>query len=401
MDEGLQSAEFNSSAYFKAENGELFFGGINGVTSFFPSDILDNPNNPIPQITGISLFNEAYKANTPYWNIHQIDLLYTENSLGFEFSQPEFTSPQKAVYSYKMDGVDKQWVTGSNSHFARYAGLRPGTYTFMTRAANADSVWSLPRSLLIHIAPPFWQRGWFVFLTIIVSVSIVATAVWLLQKNAYNKKLRAFEIQQKIQTERERISRDLHDNLGSQLSLINKHIKDVAVPLASSVENGIAEQLDLVYQGSTELVDILRETIWALNRPEITLEQFADNLKAFIQKKLLFSSNLSSQFFEDENNRFIQLSSAEALNLFRICQEVVTNNIKYAQSTEINITIKAVNGKYHITITDNGIGFNLTGIDKSLHNGLENMKFRVGEIAAMLNIQSVKGRGTTISIIKQ
>ena len=399
--DGLQSNEFDSGAYFKAADGQLFFGGIKGTNSFYPDDIRRNPNSPKVNVTGIKLFDKNLKNSHAYWNVRELRMPYTDNSLSFDFTLPEYTDPLKNIYSYTMEGVDTHWTEGANNHYARYAGLQPGHYVFKVKAANNDGIWGQATVLAIDIIPPFWQRPWFIFLEISFFVAIIVAAVFLLQRGAFKRKLRVFELQQKIQSERERISRDLHDNIGTQLSLIHKNIREVANPSTKITNADRSKRLATAQQSSAEVIDVLRETIWALNKPEISLEEFADKLKRFIQRNLASSPGLSMKFKEIDENKSVMLSPIEALNLFRICQEGITNTLKYAMASLLNVSVQADKGKYTICIMDNGTGFDPDVIDSGVHYGLENMKFRANEILCNFSIETIPGKGTTINLAKR
>jgi len=401
-EDGLQSAEFNSGAAFKADDGELFFGGIYGTTSFFPRDILENSHAPKPRVTSILLSEEPYNAaGSAYWNVHSITLPYSDNSLSFEFTMTEFTEPLKNAYAYNMAGIDTKWINSGNMRFARYAGLRPGHYVFKIKAANSDGVWSTPQMISINIIPPLWQRGWFIFMEAMAGVGVIALVIFMIQKSVYKKKLRVFELQQKIQSERERISRDLHDNMGTQLSLMTKSIKELIHPLHGTTDEEKSQKLVSVRESSVEVMDILRETIWALNKEEITLEEFSDNVKAFVQKKLASYPGIIMDLTESDDNASVILSSTEALNLFRICQEALTNTMKYAGATILKIAIVAENGKYKISLSDNGAGFNKSKIMLNGHYGLENMRYRADEIQCLFSIDTKRGLGTSVNIYKK
>ncbi|QKJ31188.1 hypothetical protein HQ865_15965 [Mucilaginibacter mali] len=401
VSDGLQSDEFNAGAYFKAPDGELLFGGVNGISAFYPRQVLNNPHNPQPNITRVLLFDKPYQTDTASPYIRKLTLPYTANSLSFEFSLPEYTDPQRNQYAYIMENMDRAWIYSGNNRFTRYAGLQPGHYYFKVKAANNDGVWGAPAVLDITIIPPVWRRGWFVLLEALAGVSLIALAASLIQRNTYRKKLRAYELQQKIQLERERISRDLHDNIGTQLSLINKSIREITQARAPITDEEKNRKLDYVHQGSKEVIDVLRETIWALNKHEVTLEEFADNLKMFIQKKLKYFPGMDMEFTEKEDNAQVQLSSTGALNLFRICQEAVTNSIKYAQASLIKINVTGNDDKYQISISDDGIGFDPAQIDADQHYGLQNMEHRASEIGCSLEMSSVPGKGTMIIITKK
>ena len=325
--DGLGSPEFNVGACYKAGDGEMFFGGINGVTAFYPKQILHNPNTPAVQITGIKIFDEPYKTDTAYWNIRNIELPYTENSISFEFILPEYTNQSKNTYQYMMAGVDDKWINGGDRRFTRYPGLRPGHYTFKVKGANDDGYFGKETTIAIFIVPPFWQSPWFIVLMVLLFILLSVGVGILIQKFRQKKAIRALEMQHKIQLERERISRDLHDNVGTQLSLISKNIQGVIDPLKDISDAERIRNLSSISQTSKEVIFTLRETIWALNKEEISLEELSDKLKAFTQKLFEINNSCRLLYTEEIENEGVVLSPSEAIHLFRICQEAKTNTI--------------------------------------------------------------------------
>lgn len=400
-DDGLQSAEFNVGAGFKAADGELFFGGISGITGFYPEQIGKNPYAPAVLITGIKIYDEPYKTGAAYWNIRRLELPYTENSISFEFALPEYTNEGRNRYLFMMEGVDDKWIDGGDRRFTRYAGLQPGHYTFRVKGINNDGVVSSTATAVeIVIVPPFWQRPWFVALAGLSLLALSVGAGILFQKTRQRKAMRVLELQQKVQLERERISRDLHDNVGTQLSLINKNIENAISPLHDIPESERLKRFSKISQTSREVIFTLRETIWALNKEQISLEELSDKLKSFTQK--LFEYNPSCRLaYSGEMDADVILSPSEAIHLFRICQEAIANSLKYAQASLMQINISAVNGKYEILISDDGIGFEEKIAQDRPHYGLENMQYRAGEIGCEFSITSKPGEGTTVAIRKK
>ena len=198
------------------------------------------------------------------------------------------------------------------------------------------------------------------------------------------------ELQQKIQKERERISRDLHDNVGTQLSLISNNIEWIEHPLKPMSEKEKLDKLHYVNRISRDIIATLRETIWALNKEQISLEEFSDKLKAFVQKQLVIYPEIELEFNE-EIDEPLTLGPSEALNLFRICQEAVANALKYSGAAFINISIENSDGKYRISIEDKGRGFDMSMVDASVQNGLENMRYRSADIGCTLEITTAPG----------
>jgi signal transduction histidine kinase/sugar lactone lactonase YvrE len=400
-EDGLQSNEFNTGAFFKAADGELFFGGINGVTSFDPREIRQNPHAPEVVITSIKLFDMPMKVDTAYWNIHSLSLPHSQNSLSFEFAALEFTTPRKNQYAYMMEGLDQTWINSGDRRFARYALLPPGRYVFKVKASNNDGVWQKePASIIINIIPPFWQLLWFRILAGLLLIGVIAGIIIWLQQQKHKRMIRAMELQQKIQMERQRISRDLHDTVGTQLSLISNNIEWVTHPLKEITADEKEEKLQFVNNTARDIIATLRETIWALNKQQITLEEFSDKLKVFIQKHIAIYPGIKLEFNEQVGEGII-LGPSEALNLFRICQEAITNALKYASASVLAIHILNDNGTYKITIADNGAGFDMSAVDASVQNGLENMKYRAQDINCILVIDTSVGGGTRVTVTKK
>ncbi|MDQ7950161.1 MAG: triple tyrosine motif-containing protein [Pedobacter sp.] len=400
-DDGLQSTEFNSGAYFKAEDGEIFFGGINGVTSFYPALLKDNLHAPAVKITQISLFDRPYQTQRSAWNIRSLEFSYLENSLSFDFTMPEYTDPLKNSYRYQMEGLDKEWVAAGSRRFARYAALPPGDYIFKVKASNNDGIWSRETSIAITIIPPYWQQAWFQVLMAVITFVLFYILIITIQRIRSRRKRRIFELQQKVQLERERISRDLHDNVGTQLSLISKNIDGVLAPNDTLSISDRQRNLANISLTSKEVIATLRETIWALNKEEISFEEFSDKLKTYVHKQLKVHANMELQYLEADGAENLTLNPAAAINLFRICQEAVANAIKYANASKLEIRLEIFDGKFKITIKDNGQGFEQAMVDPLMNYGIENMKFRAAEMDCDFELDSVPNEFTKITIVKK
>lgn len=397
--DGLQSNEFNTGAYFKAADGTLFFGGINGTNAFNPREISDNLVRPVVRLTDIQVSDAPYKTDTAYWKIQSLNLPYNENSLSFEFAALEFTAPEMNRYAYIMQGVDKDWINAGDKRFARYARLAPGHYIFKVKASNNDNVWGTPTAISITIVPPYWERIWFRILLVLLFAGGIAHIILQMQKARYRRKMRAIELQQKIQLERERISRDLHDNVGTQLSLISNNIEWLDHPLKPISAEEKAQKLRFVNGVARDIIATLRETIWALKKEEISLVEFSDRLKAFVQKQAAAHQHIQFAFSEAIDGT-LMLGPSEALNLFRICQEAIANALKHSGGSALSVTIKGNVSMFSISVADNGKGFDESAINPDIQNGLENMKFRAQEIGAELRIEGAEGGGVEVRVLK-
>lgn len=178
--DGIQSNIFNLGAYHKGKSGKIYFGGINGVTAFFPQSIKINTNKPKVIVTGFHLFNRKTEASDSTYYLHKIlttkhvTLSHTENFFTIEFTSLDYLNPIKNQYKYKMAGIDVDWVYAGTKHYATYTNIDPGKYSFTIKASNNDGVWNESGyTIFITIIPPFWQTWWFISLTVLFVGGIV------------------------------------------------------------------------------------------------------------------------------------------------------------------------------------------------------------------------------------
>ncbi|MBI9072213.1 MAG: SpoIIE family protein phosphatase [Melioribacteraceae bacterium] len=179
--DGLQSNEFNGGAYYKAASGEMFFGGINGFNSFFPSDIKQNKQIPKVIITDFLISNKSVVPgdksvlSKSIFYTDEIELTYEDDMFSFEFSSLNFASPEKNLYKYKMEGLNKDWIfSNSNKRFVTYTNMEPGEYTFRVMGSNNDGIWNDEGdSVKIIIYPPIWATLWFRIILFVLIVILV------------------------------------------------------------------------------------------------------------------------------------------------------------------------------------------------------------------------------------
>ncbi|TMM53385.1 response regulator [Maribacter algarum] len=172
-EDGLQGNNFRKNAYYRNEEGYLFFGGLKGLNIFHPENLQDNTIPAVPKITSFKIKNQAVKVGQEFndriilnrslsaLNEEEIELKYDENVLTFEFAAIHFAAPEKNKYAYKLEGFDEEWQLSKETSFAHYTNLSPGEYEFKVKASNNDAVWNeTPASITFHISPPFWSTIW-------------------------------------------------------------------------------------------------------------------------------------------------------------------------------------------------------------------------------------------------
>lgn len=192
--DGVAGNEFNASAYFRNKKGEMYFGGMNGINIFHPSEITLNKVPPRMVFTGLRVLNDLLETVIDDGEI--IRLHHNENFFSIEFSGLDYTNPSKNLYRYKLENYDEEWVFASAvQRRADYRKVDPGTYRFLVTGSNNDGVWNQEGiSLTIIIKPPWWKNWMFRFAFALVTITLIWSIILLRISNIRKK----HEVEKKI-----------------------------------------------------------------------------------------------------------------------------------------------------------------------------------------------------------
>lgn len=206
----------------------------------------------------------------------------------------------------------------------------------------------------------------------------------LLEQELETERLK-IEAERKLNAEKSRISKELHDNIGSYLTFIHSIVDNDEIR-ASASEGKIDQLKDL----TGETIRELRKTVWLINRNDVSLDEFGVKLREFFKTASQVSLQLSG-------NLSLKLQAHQVTELFRIIQEAVNNAVKHSTASHIDVRLSSENSdKLIIIIKDNGEGFDLQ--TKSIGFGLNNMKTRAGALNAEIKLSSGSD-GTLIELI--
>ena len=203
------------------------------------------------------------------------------------------------------------------------------------------------------------------------------------------------ETQSKLQEQRLTISRDLHDNIGAQLTFIISSVDNIKQGF--DIQNvKLNNKLGYISEFTKSTIVELRDTIWAMNNNQIDFEDLRARILNFTEKAKFAKENIDFKFNIDATLNEEQLSSIVGMNIYRTIQEAVNNAIKYSNADTIAIDAKRENGKIEIVVSDNGKGFD--SITTEAGNGLLNMEKRIDDIHGIFSLESKIAQGTTIRI---
>ncbi len=182
MRDGLQGKEFNETAAYKTRDGELWFGGIDGLNAFYPHEVKEKSTPTKVVITNFRIDNKVVNKGEiinnrvllekPVFNTDKIILKYKENSFMIDFVALNYFFPENNKYAFKLEGFNDKWIiTEGKENFANYSNLDKGKYTFKIKATNSDGIWNeIPDTFIIKVLPPFWE-SWYAYVLYFTFIS--------------------------------------------------------------------------------------------------------------------------------------------------------------------------------------------------------------------------------------
>jgi ligand-binding sensor domain-containing protein/signal transduction histidine kinase len=387
--------EFNLGAAFRsARTGEMFFGSVNGLVVFHPDSMQDNPYPPRVVLTAFRKFDQDAGLNGSMLRMKELTLPYSDNVFSIRFVALEFTNPGKNQYAYKMEGFEEHWTYPRVRREVRYTNLPAGEYTFRVKASNNDGVWNEEGvALRIVIVPPFWTTWWFLGSVGMVLLGIVGGSIRYVELRKIRRQLERLENERAVDRERARISRDMHDELGANLTSLSM-ITEIA--RRSLADPGRAdEQLQKAASIASHTVRKLDEIVWAVNPKADRLDNLAAYISEYAQE-FFSTTEIRLRFDFPEQIPEVPLPSDVRHNVFLVVKEALTNIAKHSAATEANISIIVRDNHVTIELHDNGKGFEMAA--SHLGNGIKNMRQRIQSVGGLLDLQSGRSGGTVVSI---
>ncbi len=373
LHDGLQSLEFSGGAYYKSKNGEMFFGGINGLNYFYPDSVLDNKFVPPIVISSVRIFNEPVRGERD-----TLVLSYSQNFFSFEFAALDYTNPSDNQYAYKLEGFEDDWrYVDSRRRIANYTNLLPGEYVFRVRGSNNDGVWNNDGAkIYLKILPPIWRTWWFLTLSIL----FVAFIIYYLSTIRYRGLLAIEKLKGKL-------AADLHDNVGSGLTEIS-----ILSELATQQIQNSSQHLVSISDKARQLIDSMSDIVWMVNPQRDSFYHLILRLKD-TYSDLLNLAGISFKTSNLEELSSLKIPMEHRRNLFLMFKEGINNSIKHSKCKKITLEASLKRDELELILKDDGIGLNAS--DKSQGNGLLNMKNRAIAIGGELTITS-SNEGTVI-----
>ncbi|MEO6722902.1 MAG: two-component regulator propeller domain-containing protein [Ferruginibacter sp.] len=375
----------------KDNDNNIWLFSPSNLVCFYPDKISDKPPQPFIQIENLKLnFRETNWRDyaDSLVDIFQLpykpQLSHSDNTLGIYFKGISSSGTDGIKYSYLLEGLNESWSTPSANDFVSFVGLPPAKYIFKVKAQLRNTKWSEPAVFSFVIKKAFWQTWWFYTLSALVLIA----AVYVLFRYRLQQKIKLFEM-------RNRISQDLHDDIGASISGINLLSQMAAEKLQSNKTAEASEYLLKVKNYTQDVIEKLSDMVWVFNPQNDSIDKLLQRLNSFAVS-IALSKNIKMHFETDKESEELNLSIQERKAIYLVSKEAINNSFKYAECSNIYYSLFTKGANLQLKIQDDGQGF--VPSQKNGGNGLKNMQARADEIGARLNIKSQAGGGTTITL---
>lgn len=304
---------------------------------------------------------------------------HNNNAFEVKYSCDYFINEKQVQYRRRINGGE--WSPYVFSHSLSLFGLAPGRYRIEVMALLPDGRETTPVLLQIVIAPPFYKRGWFILLCLLLAGALFYFL--------YRNKLMRIRHEEKI---RNKIARDLHDDIGSTLSGINLSSKAAIQKAATDTATTVAV-LQKISDRTETLMEAMSDIVWSINPQHDRVDDMLVRMKEYAAE-ILEARQMSYRFYMDEKLSHRKLDLAVRKEIFLLFKEAVNNAAKHSGCKQVQITLEQQSRFLRLRIEDDGKGFVLNMEGNG--NGLKNMKERARQTGGELVIQSEPGKGTSV-----
>lgn len=385
----------------KSRDGRLYFptaGGLAVIDPRDPSLILPPPRILIQQVLvdGQPLWKDAESevagthstrltlAREPKLSAVRL-APYQARDLRIRFTSTSLTAPERLRFEYRLLGLESAWRSVGAERMAFYTNLKPGDYRFQVRAANHQGTGSLsPAEWSFTLAPGFRQTAYFYLVIGLSGLAIAATfTLWRL---SWQRKVLRLEQRVALDRERKRIARDMHDDLGAQLSTL-------ALQLHGTTEQTARESMD-TQQRIRDVIRHLNALIWQVEPGHESVVALADFIGNFAQDFLGRAGLRLHLDIPEELSSRGSLAPESRRHVVAVVKEALRNVVRHAQATLVTLRMRVSNSRLTIEISDDGCGFDRFHTPEN--GGLVHMRERLSEIGGECVVDSTPGSGTSL-----
>lgn len=373
--DGLQSNQFTTNSYCRTADGKIYFGGINGITTFHPEQLVDNPFIPPVAITQLRLFNKPVRPGDDTRVLTQsieatrsITLTAKQSMFSLQFVVSNYIAGTHNTFAYMLEGFDNEWYYSDNLRTASYAHLPQGSYRFLVKAANNDGKWNQTPTALEIIVLPVWYKTWWARLlflaTFLALTGTVFRYLWIRKSMKAQLQMERIdkERQKEVNEMKLRFFINISHELRTPLTLILAPLQEL---LDKVDDRWMGKQLAHIQRNTNRLLHLVNQ-LMDYRRAELGVFQLKVQrtpIHQTIQKSFLFYERLAERKqiqynFCSELEHSHPLCDPSYLEL--IINNLLSNAFKYTpQEGAITVSLKEENNTLLLQVQDTGSGIPL------------------------------------------
>lgn len=310
-------------------------------------------------------------------------LKFADNTISIHYNGISFSTAPRLEYSYQLLPLNTLWSMPTATTSVSFVKLPPGYYTFKVKTRNQASDWSEPALFSFSITKPFWMHWWFITLCVLAIVFVIYT-IFKYRLNQLRKLLAI----------RTKISRDLHDEVGSTLSSINI-LSKVSQSNLEKDKGKTSVLLQKITEQSEKIQQSMSDIVWSIRPDNDKLQNLVTRMREYLGQTAE-PKNMQVEFSTDEKILNETITMERRQQVFLIFKEAVNNAVKYSQANKLSVFLEKEDHQIKLSVSDDGLGFDTEKISSS--NGLKNMRERAKELKGTLHIQSSPGNGAIVEL---
>jgi signal transduction histidine kinase len=395
-EDGLPTPQFSGehgNLCAKAADGTLWFSLASGAIHLDPKDFSKAPAAAAVRIESAASDGGLLWERSRPKELERIVIPPGAGTLRIRFASPEFVAPERVRFRCRMDGLEKEWQEIESARTVSYASLPPGDYRFDLMVAGRDGSWSpTVATILVEQQPRFWQRLAFQIAATVSATALLVFVVYKWSRRRLQRKVEALRQERRVEMERARIARDLHDDLGASLTEINF----LGTLAGGAMNEGPPRDKVLgMVDRARHMAKSLDEIVWTVNPGNDTLASTVHYLCSRVRESLA-AAGIRCRLEVDEGIPDFSVDSQRRHHLLMTVNEVVNNAMKHSGATELRLTLRFNADRLLVGIADNGRGFDPLALS-SERNGLRNMQRRMEAAGGVFRITSAP-TGTLVTL---
>lgn len=386
--DGIRNPAFDLGTA-KDQQGHLYFSAEDNLIYFNPLAI------PQKNQAKRLFWRSISTASGMVTNIPDsgVELKAGENSFSVDFDLLDFEIPRGHYFRYRLKGFDEEWQTLHDQYHIQYRHVPGNKYVLELEEIGNDATAANRLVLPLQLSNHYYEQTWFKLIVALAALAIASLIVVTYTRRRLAMQQLAFEKQRAVEMERLRISTELHDDLGGELSTI--HLMTELLRSPDFIEKN-EHYLSSISEKSKDLVQSMNEIVWSLNHNNDDLAGLLAYMRQYASR-FLDDAGIELQFDQPIAFPYHEISGHRRRNLFLVIKEALHNVVKHAGATRVLIDVKVSDTELSITIKDNGQGGSAKPQTNGSGNGLHNMQERMKSIGGRFS--RVSGEGTTILVV--